>query len=432
MPDETAIATTDTSLMVGWRWRRWWLLWMPLWAGVAMLPAAVLLGAAARAFPDVTESVYGQRVYPVVSWCLGTLTGWAAPVSVAEVLLAVMFVAFVVWCGLTMSRRRQAGLRAIGLRRGWWKRGLARVVAFLGFAAMSFQVMWGLNYHRPGVAEQYGLAERLRQQPVETWEVLRLVGTLVKEAEASRAESGVAVMQLASMQGDLLDMHGSGWSWAEGEFEELLEFGTEVKTPVLWPVMEALGIFGIYWPFTGEANVNRNLPEVLLPFTAAHEKAHQRGVASEDEANFIGYQVCRASGKPYAAYSGSFAALLYALGALRVADPDAYEWVTMHDPRNPPPVAAILETEEERRVQAEANRRESERHQYLQRNYGDLPQISRDLWRDIEAVRLWREKSQSPVQTVSRAVNDTYLKANAQAGIVSYNRVVELLIAWAR
>jgi hypothetical protein len=46
----------------------------------------------------------------------------------------------------------------------------------------------------------------------------------------------------------------------------------------------------------------------------AHHKAHQRGYAKEDEANFIGYVVCINSTEPYVRYSG----YLYGLKVLEV------------------------------------------------------------------------------------------------------------------
>ena len=46
----------------------------------------------------------------------------------------------------------------------------------------------------------------------------------------------------------------------------------------------------------------------------AHHKAHQRGYAKEDEANFIGYVICINSTEPYVRYSG----YLYGLKVLEV------------------------------------------------------------------------------------------------------------------
>ena len=64
------------------------------------------------------------------------------------------------------------------------------------------------------------------------------------------------------------------------------------------------------------------MPGVARPFTACHELAHQRGVAREDEANFVGWLVCSLSTEPAQRYSGSLLALSYALIAWFQVQPE--------------------------------------------------------------------------------------------------------------
>jgi hypothetical protein len=59
---------------------------------------------------------------------------------------------------------------------------------------------------------------------------------------------------------------------------------------------------------------NADVPAFDLPMVIAHHKAHQRGYAREDEANFIGYIICINSTDPYVKYSG----YLYGLKVLEV------------------------------------------------------------------------------------------------------------------
>lgn len=63
------------------------------------------------------------------------------------------------------------------------------------------------------------------------------------------------------------------------------------KPSVFKNVMGFTGILGYYNPFTAEAQYNSELPSTFLPFTTAHESAHQLGFAREQEANFIGYLI---------------------------------------------------------------------------------------------------------------------------------------------
>ena len=55
--------------------------------------------------------------------------------------------------------------------------------------------------------------------------------------------------------------------------------------------MERIGVEGYYNPFTGEGQVNKELPGFVLPFVISHEMAHQAGIAAEDDANLMAYAV---------------------------------------------------------------------------------------------------------------------------------------------
>jgi hypothetical protein len=150
--------------------------------------------------------------------------------------------------------------------------------------------------------------------------------------------------------------------------------------------LSRIGITGIYFPFTGEPNVNTTVPDVELPFSAAHEVAHQRGFAREDEANYIGYVACRFHPDADFRYAGLLAASHYALSALHALDPAA---------------AA--------RVQAGR---------------------SAPVLRDEGALRAWTDRYRGRANEAGRRVNDAYLKTQGQAdGVRSYGRMVDLLLA---
>lgn len=84
-------------------------------------------------------------------------------------------------------------------------------------------------------------------------------------------------------------------------------------------------ISGIYTYYTGESNLNVNFPDYTLVYTTAHEFAHQRGIAREDEANFVAFLVCTASEDPYIRYCGYQNMTEYLLNALYSADKGLYE-----------------------------------------------------------------------------------------------------------
>ncbi len=76
-----------------------------------------------------------------------------------------------------------------------------------------------------------------------------------------------------------------------------LEFDdTGVKAVHFLPGDEHHRLYRFYCPYTGESNVNVDSPACLLPSTAAHELAHQRSIASEQECNFLAILACTTCG----------------------------------------------------------------------------------------------------------------------------------------
>ena len=67
------------------------------------------------------------------------------------------------------------------------------------------------------------------------------------------------------------------------------------KPAIYSKLMSAWGFTGYLCPLVGESTLNVDSPAVFLPVTIAHELAHQRGVAAEQEANFIGVMAATAS-----------------------------------------------------------------------------------------------------------------------------------------
>ena len=151
-------------------------------------------------------------------------------------------------------------------------------------------------------------------------------------------------------------------------------------------VVSYANIGGMFFPFTMESNINVDNPFFMVPWTMAHELAHQCGFMREDEANFIAYLACKESDDALMRYSGLLLAYDNAMGALRSADPER---------------AAEIAS-------------------------GLAEPVRRDL---AERAEHWAQY-EGPVQDVSNAANDAYLKANNQSdGMQSYGRMVDLLLA---
>lgn len=96
--------------------------------------------------------------------------------------------------------------------------------------------------------------------------------------------------------------------------------GLNAKPSVFGNLMEYFAIQGYYNPFTGEAQVNRNLPGFMLPFVVCHELAHQSGIAAEDDANLLAYAIGTRVDDPSFRYSSYLNVWLYTNSKLRILD----------------------------------------------------------------------------------------------------------------
>ena len=151
--------------------------------------------------------------------------------------------------------------------------------------------------------------------------------------------------------------------------------------------LSAIGFTGFFFPFTGEANLNVDSPAAWLPSTICHELAHLRGVASEQECNFIAILAATRSDDPAYRYSGWLLGYIYLANALYRYAPDRWQ--------------AIRET---------------------------LPE---SVVADIRANNAYWAQFEGPVSTAWDRVYDSFLKGYGDAdGVQSYGTVVDLLLAY--
>lgn len=334
--------------------------------------------------------MYGRTLGPGIGWVLSRITG-AVPFAVGE-LLILGLAAWVLF-------RTAAGLTAVARKR----RAAGNLLASGGLVAAQitgvivglFYVLWGFQYSRPRVEERLGWPEGT-DAPVEVLAGLAremIAATNSAYVEVHGSEDGgepTTVRDHAALDAALEE----GWRRAAeqaglGRAIARRTYGPTKRPLVLSHAMDWLGISGFYLPFTGEANVNRGMPQVSHPFTAAHEKAHQRGFNPEDEASFFGFVAAASAPDPVARYS----AFLYAQSKL---------------------IGAIWRHDEDLARQLNAKL---------------LPGVARD----IADQRAYWQRFQGPVRDASRRTNDAFLKTNrVEGGLLSYDRSVELMVAWAR
>jgi len=341
------------------------------------------------AFPGAVETLYAGGFAPVVVAALSRASG-AVPFSVGEwVLLAFM------------------GRQIFGAGRGLWavarkRRGLGNAVAAgalrlgsdLGIVVALFYVLWGFHYARAPLGARLGWPE-VAEPDVETIEKLA-VEMVVAGNDAYFELHGVHDLGVPTpMPEDPASMERSiDAAWPEGARAiGIPEVGDRrygrAKRALSGRVLSFLQLGGFYMPFTAEPTVNGSMPAIAQPHAMAHEKAHQRGSASEDEANFVGFVIGSFADDALVRYLANRFAQGQLLGALRSVDRDrAAELIAMRSP---------------------------------------------GVQRDIDDERAFWVGFEGPGARVAERVNDAYLKSNRVAGgTASYDRSLVLMLTYAR
>lgn len=248
-----------------------------------------------------------------------------------------------------------------------------------------FCLMWGVNYWTDSFQDRSGITA----QPVAAEDLEAVTAYFAQQLAAAadsvpRDENGVYAVPKEQILAESRLVYGG-----VTELFPFLDFrDTGVKAVGCSRFMSIMGFTGVYFACIGESNVNVDSPACLLPSTVAHELAHQRGIAWEQECNFLGVLASVTSGMPDYVYSGWLLGFIHLGNALYETDPEAY-WAI----RN-----ALPET------------------------------VSADL-RDNNAY--WDQFRDNVVEKVSDTVYDAALKSYGDAnGMKSYSMVVELLVAY--
>ncbi len=259
-------------------------------------------------------------------------------------------------------------------------------VASLFFS--TFVLNFGAGYHTSSVDKLLGLDRR----DVSAEELRETAEILVEEINKYTDSLGVRSSGSSVMPygyGKLSEKLVEAYDKVCDEHAFVSRFPSRVKPVMLSEPWTYTHISGVYTYFTGEANINVNFPDYTLPYTAAHEMAHQRGIAREDEANFVAFLVCAASDDEYIRYSGYINLYEYVANALYSADKEAYS-----------EVRAMLEPAARKEMSAYS--------------------AFFDKYRENVAAN------------VTGAVNNAYLTIQGTPGTKSYGMVVDLAVAYLR
>ncbi len=351
--------------------------WVPIvfYISLGLFFIGVLLSFLYRRFPTFAGAVNGSIAHGL-RFLLGSLTSIVS-FSVAEMLifsiplLAILAVVISFFYAKTAKRR---------------VRFLCIILSILMPLYPLYMLTLAPGYHAQTLDERMDLSA----DPVSAEELAKTAEILLSELEPlldriSYAESGASQNPLSLKEtGDqIVDAYDAFLL----DHPIAKNFSSRPKTVVLRKWMTYAELLGMYTFFTGEANVNTTYPDYNHPFTVAHEFAHQRGIARENEANFVASLVCTYAENEYVRYSGLFNLFEYVLSAYSRADYEGYKTFS-----------ATLDD----RIKGE-----------------------------MRAYRVFLEPYRDHVLgEVSSTVNNAYLEMNGTPGVISYGLVVDLAVAY--
>ena len=323
---------------------------------------------------------FADRITTPLKGALGRLCALTS-LSVMELLYVLAGAAALVYVvGSVIAVVKARGRRG---RRAYGAVLLAADVCLTVYAL--FCLMWGVNYWTDSFQDRSGITA----QPVAAEDLEAVTAYFAQQLadtadSVPRDENGVYAVPKEQILAESTAVYGG----VTEQFPFLDFRDTGVKAVRCSRFMSIMGFTGVYFACIGESNVNVDSPACLLPSTVAHELAHQRGIAWEQECNFLGVLASVTSRMPDYVYSGWLLGFIHLGNALYETDPEAY-WAI----RN-----ALPET------------------------------VSADL-RDNNAY--WDQFRDNVVEKVSDTVYDAALKSYGDAnGMKSYSMVVELLVAY--
>ncbi len=320
---------------------------------------------------------FNETVSAALRVLFATLTDWI-PFSVGE--LTIWMLPLLLFLVLRHAIRRRCDT---------WRTAVVYIGILLSVVVTLFSVFvlnFAAGYRGSTLEEKL----ELDREAVSGEELYDTAVILIDAINAETAEIDFRAKDFSVMPYSLDEMNGklaaAYRKFADGH-DFITHVDSRVKPVLVSEVMSYMHITGVYSFFTGEANINVNFPDYTIPYTAAHELAHQRGIAREDEANFVAFLVCIGADDPYIRYSGYLNVYEYVANALWKADKELY--------------------------------------------YKAVAHLNDEVKAEMTAYNRFYDKyRESTVSQVSSTVNDSYLQSQGTPGTKSYGMVVDLAVAY--
>jgi len=221
---------------------------------IIALAAAIFLLMVLADHPLFIERYYSEGFYLFICHILHPVFN-LFPFSVGDILYitVICFLVYALYRLIKLSVKKQfkqAGIFLMGL-----------VIGLQG-AILIFYLFWGMNYFRPSAGERLNL----RDTNYTTTALKAVTATLIDSANACRARLTSA--DLLQSNSDIYKTALRAISKLSADSVNFRTYDPGIKSSILTPLLNYIGTSGYYNPFTGEAQMNYQMPVVERPVTA--------------------------------------------------------------------------------------------------------------------------------------------------------------------
>jgi hypothetical protein len=331
-------------------------------------------------FPETIEKFYSNGFYPILSKGLRFTFG-SLSFSFGDVIYGVLIFLLVKWIIKNFFKRNRS---QTSLGQAWKTNGL-KFLSILSIFYFFFHFLWGMNYYRIPLHEKLKINKEYELADLEALTEKMILKSNQMQFRITSNDS-IAVINPYTEK-EIFEMAQNGYHKLPENLKEFDYHTKSIKQSLFSMPLSYMGFGGYLNPFTNEAQVNYLKPKYTTPFTTCHEMAHQTGIGSESECNFIGYLAAINNSDDYFQYAAYTTAVRYCF-------------------RN-------LEEIEEGKSKV-----------YLEK-------LNKGVLKNFNENEVFWAAYETPINTFFEYFYDNFLKANKQKdGMDSYSKFIGLLIGY--
>jgi len=338
-----------------------------------LLVVQIILVKTLAFFSEFVEEWYSKGLYLKIAFVSRNLFG-SIPFSIGDVMYYVLIFLLLRWI---WNNR-------IGFWKNWKTNGLT-VLSWFSIFYFFFHFLWGMNYYRVPLHEKLNIDKEYTLAELEAFTKRMIAQTNAIQLSITKNDSVAVVVPYSD--DELFELAQNGYKNLPEELSDFQYQYKSVKASLFSYPLSYMGFGGYLNPFTNEAQVNILKPKYNTPLTITHEMAHQTGIGSESECNFIGFIAASKNEDvyfQYAAYSFISRYCLYNLEKIQEGNSGKF-----------------------------------------------LTTINKGVLKNFDENEQFWEKYHTPIDTAFEIFYDSFLKANQQQdGLESYSKFVGLMIGY--